>query len=144
YVKKLSKLYKNTVPIIQPEELQEAMDAEEELVLLDTRQPREYEVSHLPGAKFVNFNKFNKKDFAKMDRSAKVIVYCSVGYRSERIGEKLKKMGFENVQNLYGGIFEWKNQGHGVVNESGSETERVHCYNKDWGRWLKDGEKVYK
>lgn len=144
YIKKLEKLYQNTVPIIQPAELKAAMDREEKIILLDTRAPGEFAVSHLPGAEFVNYDKFNKKNFANRDKSVRIVVYCTVGYRSERIGEKLQKMGFENVQNLYGGIFEWKNQGNGVVDKNGEVTERVHAYNKDWGRWLREGEKVYK
>jgi rhodanese-related sulfurtransferase len=144
YVKKLDKLYKHSVPVIQPADLQEAMNEDEKIILLDTRAPGEYAVSHLPGAEFVNYDKFNKKDFVDRDRSAKVVVYCTVGYRSERIGDKLKKMGFEDVHNLYGGIFEWKNQGHAVVDKKGEPTERVHAYNEDWGKWLQTGEKVYK
>lgn len=144
YVKKLDRLYKHSVPVIQPADLKEAMDKEEKIILLDTRAPNEYAVSHIPGATFVNYDKFNKKEFADLDRSSKVVVYCTVGYRSERIGDKLKKMGFENVQNLYGGIFEWKNQGHDVVDKTGTPTERVHAYNQDWGKWLQTGEKVYK
>jgi rhodanese-related sulfurtransferase len=144
YKKKLSQLYKGTVPVMQPADLDAALDGGEELILLDTRAQREYEVSHIDGAQFVDYDRFNEKDFDDLDRDAKVVVYCSVGYRSERIGEKLKKMGFTDVYNLYGGIFEWKNQGHEVVDDAGNETEQVHTYNKNWGRWLNTGEKVYK
>ena len=45
------------------------------------------------------------------------IVYCTIGARSETIGEKLKKNGFTNVYNLYGGIFEWKNADFKVLNK---------------------------
>ena len=72
-----------------------------------------------------------------------MVVYCTVGYRSERIGEKLQKMGFQDVHNLYGGITEWVNQGHKVVDPEGNETPKVHTYSKDWGKWLKEGEKVW-
>jgi hypothetical protein len=70
-------------------------------------------------------------------------VYCSVGYRSERIGEKLLKLGYTDVVNLYGGIFEWKNQGLDVYNSSNYPTDSVHTYNKSWGKWLVKGIKVY-
>lgn len=145
YARKLNKLYRNSVPLLKPAELKEKMGNEEaEIVLLDTRAPREYEVSHLPNAEFVNYDKFKKSQFADVPRDATVVVYCSVGYRSERIGEKLKKMGFTDVYNLYGGIFEWKNQGNEVVGEDGKPTEAVHTYNEDWGQWLNKGKKVTK
>jgi rhodanese-related sulfurtransferase len=144
YKKKLSHLYHHSVPLMEPTQLEEALEQGEDIVLLDTRTEREYEVSHLPGARFVEFNKFNQEDFEGLDRATKVVVYCTVGYRSERIGEKLQKMGFSDVYNLYGGIFEWKNQGHEVINPEGKETEQVHTYNKDWSKWLNSGEKVYK
>lgn len=142
YTKKLERLYKNSVPLVEAESAKEMM--EEDVLVLDTRTEREFEVSHIAGAQFVDFDSFSKKDFAGVDRDKKVIVYCSVGYRSERIGEKLKKMGFENVYNLYGGIFEWKNLGNDVVNDQDQTTDQVHTYNADWGRWLDQGEKVTK
>jgi rhodanese-related sulfurtransferase len=144
YRKKLSQLYRRTVPIIEPEALEEELDKGGEIVLLDTRTEREYEVSHLPGARFVNYDKWDATKFEGMNRKTPVVVYCTVGYRSERIGERLQKMGFTNVLNLYGGIFEWKNQGHEVVDPSGNPTEQVHTYNKDWSKWLNTGEKIYK
>ena len=144
YVKKLEKLYQNTVDVIQPSELQTLLSAGQELLILDTRTEREFEVSHIPGATFVDFDSFRKKDWEKQSRDQKVVVYCSVGYRSERIGEKLQKMGFEDVTNLYGGIFEWKNQGYQVEDIQGQSTEDVHTYNEDWGQWLQSGNKVYK
>ena len=52
-------------------------------------------------------------------------------------------MGFTNVFNLVGGIFEWKNQGHAVYSTQNKITEKVHAYNKTWGVWLTKGEKVY-
>lgn len=144
YDKKLSKLYRGSVPVIQPAELKALQEEGQEIILLDTRAPGEYAVSHIDGAQFVNYDKFKKKDVNELNREAKVVVYCTVGYRSERIGEQLRKMGFKDVHNLYGGIFEWVNQGNAVVNESGEATERVHAFSKDWGVWLQEGEKVYK
>ncbi|MDF9798803.1 hypothetical protein OKW21_004066 [Catalinimonas alkaloidigena] len=44
---------------------------------------------------------------------------------------------------MYGGIFEWVNQGQDVVDSSGQPTEKVHAYDRVWGIWLKQGEKVY-
>ena len=79
----------------------------------------------------------------RIPKDAILVVYCSVGYRSEKIGEKLKALGFSKVYNLYGGIFEWSNRGYPLVDQKEQPTTKVHAFNKDWGRWLEQGTKVY-
>ena len=59
------------------------------------------------------------------------------------VGEKLMAKGYKNVKNLYGGIFQWKNEGYEVVNEKSMETDSVHTYNRRWSKWLTNGIKVY-
>lgn len=113
------------------------------VVLLDAREAPEYEVSHLLKARHVGYDNFSIDSVKNIDKNARIVVYCSVGYRSEKIAEKLKGAGFTNVSNLYGGIFEWVNQGNKVVNSNERETSNVHAYNKTWGVWLNKGNKVY-
>lgn len=132
-------LYKNTVPIASKENTEAWKNAH----VLDTREQEEFTVSHLPNAKFVGYDDFELESLSGIGKKDTVIVYCSVGYRSERIGEKLQKAGYENVFNLYGGIFNWKNKGGVVLNSENDSTEKVHTYNKSWSRFLKQGEKVY-
>jgi len=134
---KLESLLKESVPFAKVDSLPE------NAVYLDARELEEYEVSHIPGATFIGYKDFNTSALKEISKSDKVIVYCSVGYRSERIGEKLLKLGFTEVYNLYGGIFQWKNSGKIVVTPKGEETEKVHTYNKKWSQWLTSGEKVY-
>jgi rhodanese-related sulfurtransferase len=140
---KLKSLYRNTVPLIHSEGLSTTITENKNILLLDTRSQEEFQVSHLPNALFLDYDKFNSEKVEKINRKTKIIVYCSVGYRSERIGEKLIKMGFTDVYNLYGGIFDWVNHDHTVVNQAGLKTDSVHTYNKDWSRWLTKGVKVY-
>ena len=132
-------LYKNTVPIASKENAEAWKNAH----VLDTREQEEFAVSHLPNAKFVGYDDFELESLSEIGKKDTVIVYCSVGHRSERIGEKLQKAGYENVFNLYGGIFNWKNKGGVVLNSENDSTEKVHTYNKSWSRFLKQGEKVY-
>jgi rhodanese-related sulfurtransferase len=113
-----------------------------DVILLDAREQKEFDVSHIEGAKYVGYDNFKSEAVSDLDKTKPVVVYCSVGYRSEKISEKLLKMGFTDVSNLYGGIFEWKNNGYSVENADG-ETEKVHAFDKIWGVWLKKGEKVY-
>ncbi|MBT8318930.1 MAG: rhodanese-like domain-containing protein, partial [Gramella sp.] len=79
----------------------------------------------------------------KIDKDQKIVVYCSIGVRSENIGVKLIKAGYKNVENLYGGIFDWKNKDFPVVDALGKSTEEVHAYSKHWSKWLRNAEKIY-
>ena len=115
-------------------------------ILLDARDKEEYKISHLETAIRVGYKDFLLKEtIAKLpkDKTKKIVVYCSLGIRSETIAHKLVKEGYTNVYNLYGGIFEWKNANFNVVDSVGKQTEKVHTYSKHWGKWLKKGKKVY-
>lgn len=135
----LKTLLSHNVNEISVDELAKLTD----VVLLDAREEAEYKVSHLLSARYVGYDNFNIDSFKKVDKNATIVVYCSVGYRSEKIAEKLKSAGFANVSNLYGGIFEWVNQGNQVVDSVERKTNNVHAYNKTWGIWLNKGNKVY-
>jgi rhodanese-related sulfurtransferase len=139
---KITSLLNNTVPIIKEEELSKRLQSEN-INLLDARSKEEFAVSHIDGAKFIDYDSFDKDMLKGLSMDDTVVVYCSVGYRSEKIGEKLQKLGYKNVLNLYGGIFDWKNKGHDVVDTKGIQTDSVHTYNKSWSQWLYKGVKVY-
>ena len=112
-------------------------------IFLGAREIEEYNVSHLRNAFFVGAKDFKLDEVRTIDKTKPVIVYCSIGKRSEDITLQLKRAGFTHVMNLYGGIFEWVNQGHPVYNNSNQLTDSVHAYNHFWGRWLDKGIKVY-
>lgn len=76
-------------------------------------------------------------------KDAQIAVYCSLGIRSETIAIKLKKAGYSNVTNLYGGIFEWKNNDLPIVNRNEIPTDSIHAFSKEWGVWIQKGTKVY-
>ncbi len=133
-------MYKNTVPLISATDLERKAD---NFVLLDTREKAEYKVSHLENAQWVGYDTFDKKRLKDIPKDQPIVVYCSIGYRSERIGEQLLKMGYEEVYNLNGGIFEWVNQDQELVESKDKATDKVHAYSKSWGVWLDKGEKVY-
>lgn len=109
--------------------------------LLDAREKEEYNVSHIKGSTFVGYKNFDASTLSHLDKSKPVIVYCSVGYRSEKIAEKLEKKGFTEVYNLYGGIFEWVNQDKPIYNKGG-QTRNIHPYSWLWGQWLSKGNKT--
>ncbi|HEX9958697.1 MAG TPA: rhodanese-like domain-containing protein [Fibrella sp.] len=135
----LDALIKESVPIVTCNELKQIPNA----ILFDAREKREYAVSHLPKARWIGYNDFDLNRVADVPRTSPIVVYCSVGYRSEKVGEKLKAAGFTNVRNLYGSLFEWVNQGNPVVDSTDKPTRRVHAYSRTWGIWLNRGEKIY-
>lgn len=112
-------------------------------VFVDSREKKEYDVSHIKNARFIGYDSFDVSSMAGIEKNAPVIVYCSVGKRSENITNKLEAAGFINVRNMYGGIFEWVNDGYPVYNNNGQVTDEIHAYNKTWGIWLNKGKKVY-
>ena len=113
------------------------------VLFLDTRSQEEYNVSHLPRALFIDYDQFNISALDSIKKNTEIIVYCSIGVRSQEIGKQLKDEGFTNVKNLYGGIFLWADQGRIMHNLTHDETRKVHGYNKFWGRWVKKAKVVY-
>lgn len=137
----LKTMLRETVPAISVEQLsQKDLD---KVVLLDARTKNEYDVSHLKNATWIGYDDFNLSRVKGLDKEQEVVIYCSIGVRSEKIGEKLQEAGFQNVKNLYGSIFEWVNAGNPVYGPDGEPTQKVHAYNRKWGIWLTKGEKVY-
>lgn len=135
----LKTLYKNTVPLISCDDAAKMKSVQ----FLDTREREEFNVSHIPNARWVGYDDFSLDKMKGIDKSTPLVVYCSVGVRSEQIGKQLLDAGYTNVQNLYGSLFEWVNQGKPIVDDKGKPTNKVHAYSRTWGIWLRKGEKVY-
>lgn len=115
-----------------------------EYIYVDAREKAEYDISHLPKAIWVGYSDFDLSRLPpNLPKEQNILVYCSIGYRSEKITQKLKEAGYQSAYNLYGGIFEWANQSQTLHNAQGEPTKRVHAYDRAWGIWLQKGEKVY-
>ncbi|MFD2726951.1 rhodanese-like domain-containing protein [Hyunsoonleella rubra] len=144
--KKLDKLLKQqnteSIPYISVDSLYQTQN---EVILLDSREEKEFKTSHLKDAICVGYDHFNLENTINQlpDKNVKIVVYCSLGIRSEDIAEKLKKAGYTNVLNLYGGIFEWKNNDLEVLNSKEIPTDSIHTFSASWSKWLKKGIKVY-
>lgn len=113
-----------------------------DVVYVDAREKEEFNVSHIKDAVWVGHKDFDTTRLEGISKDKKIVVYCSVGKRSEDITRKINEAGYKNVANLYGGIFEWVNQGNDVYNDTG-KTKKIHGYSKTWGVWVRKGEKVY-
>jgi rhodanese-related sulfurtransferase len=132
----LKALLKETVPIISVDELHQDLKTH---TLLDSREPAEFDISHIPSAIFVGYKQFNPESIRNIPKDQPIVIYCSVGVRSEKIGRRLIDMGYQNVKNLYGGIFEWVNCGLPVENSRG-RTRDIHAYNRFWSKWITNNE----
>lgn len=142
FEKKIDSYLDYTIPTITVDNL---LDIKEDVVILDTREKKEYEISHIPGAIYAGYKKFDASVLDNINKDARIVVYCSIGYRSEKIGEKIKNLGYQNTYNLFGSIFEWANEGQPLEDNNGVITNKLHTYNKKWSKWVIEGkvEKVY-
>ncbi|WP_338357775.1 rhodanese-like domain-containing protein [Yeosuana marina] len=138
----LKKYNTKNIPYISVQEL--AMP-KTKAIILDAREKEEYQTSHLKNAVYVGYTNFSVDSVIKKlpNKNKTIVVYCSIGIRSETIAFKLKKAGYDQVFNLYGGIFEWKNNHFLVFDSTNTETDKVHVFSKEWSKWLKSGIKVY-
>jgi rhodanese-related sulfurtransferase len=141
YGEMLSRLLTFKVPIISVEKLQSKTN---KVHIFDTRSWEEFQLSHIPGAVFLDFKDFDKTLLDEIPKNAELVLYCSVGYRSELVGKKLIQLGFSNTYNLYGGIFEWSNQGLPLFDSTEKTTPRLHTYNHTWSKWVEESNTIEK
>ena len=126
-----------TVNHIKADSLEQWMANEDtdQPIIFDIREPSEFAISHIQNALQVNPDDMDLTFLRGVDRDAPIVVYCSVGYRSSQMAERIQKAGWTNVVNLEGSIFEWANEGHSVYRDS-TVVPEVHPYDKVWGQLL--------
>lgn len=122
-----------SVPVIS---VGEAYQKSGEILFLDAREKHEFDISHITNAHWVGYDDFQTGRVPKTSKDALIVVYCSIGYRSEKIAEKLVKAGYKRVRNLYGSLFEWVNAGHEVVDKQNKPVKKIHTYNESWSQWV--------
>ncbi|MGI8431043.1 MAG: rhodanese-like domain-containing protein [Chthoniobacterales bacterium] len=106
-------------------------------VLLDVRTTAEWQVSHLAGARRIDPQASAEEAGAGIAKDTPIVTYCAVGYRSGVVARRLRKAGYEHVQDLEGSIFEWANEGRPLVHD-GAKVTKVHPVDATWGRLLRD------
>ena len=96
--------------------LKEQLDAAEGPLLLDVREPDEWQEGHLPGALHIPRGYLEQRvEGLVPDRNTEIVVYCAGGSRSAFATKTLTELGYENVVNLAGGFVDWKRSGYTVV-----------------------------
>ena len=125
----------NAVHWVSASELSRWLAAPNPPQLIDSRARAEYDVSHLRGALWIDPD---APDWSAIDadRARRVVVYCSVGWRSGAIAQQLGERGRPQVFNLEQGLFGWANAGRPMVHGSQPAT-RVHPYDAIWGQMLR-------
>jgi rhodanese-related sulfurtransferase len=111
--------------------------------LLDVREPEEFAVSHLAGAIQIPPEASPEQVIEQIDLKRPVVLYCSVGYRSSALAERLIDAGATEVINLEGSIFKWANEGRPMWHE-GKATKQAHPYNQKFGKMLKANLRSYR
>lgn len=91
---------------ISPTSLKTQMNDGEKVVLLDVREPFEYRICHLEGAKLIPMGELPAK-LGELNAADGIVVYCHTGQRSARAADFLRAAGFTKVKNLTGGIRAW-------------------------------------
>ncbi len=91
---------------ITPEELKSKLDNGEDIILIDVREPHEWEINRIYGSKLIPLSKLPEK-VNELDQTREIIFYCKMGGRSARAVQFLRELGFTRVKNLAGGIDAW-------------------------------------
>jgi molybdopterin/thiamine biosynthesis adenylyltransferase/rhodanese-related sulfurtransferase/molybdopterin converting factor small subunit len=87
-------------------EVKQELDQGKELLLLDVREPHEYEITHVDGATFIPLGELPAR-LKELDDHADIVTYCHHGARSMKALEILQAAGFAKVRSLRGGIDAW-------------------------------------
>jgi molybdopterin/thiamine biosynthesis adenylyltransferase len=102
-----------------------------DVVLIDTREPHEYQEAHLEGGKLVPPGLLGDEIAAAApDKSVRTILYCRSGNRSYKAAEQLLALGYEDVASMAGGILAWQEQGLPVVATEGMSAEQRDRYSR--------------
>lgn len=98
-------------------------------LLLDVRQPEEFAVSHLRGARRVEFGNDAGAVLANVPTTQPIVCYCAAGFRSSIMAKRLAEAGHMEVFNLEGAIFDWACEGRALVGAEDQPAREVHPFN---------------
>ena len=90
-------------------ELKAEIDRGANVVILDVREPQEYQINRIPGSILLPLGDLPKR-YVELDPNAAIVTQCKSGMRSAKAQEFLRSKGFTNVRNLTGGILGWIDQ----------------------------------
>jgi adenylyltransferase/sulfurtransferase len=97
------------VPSITAPELRAKMDRSERFVLLDVREPFEYDICRIEGSRLIPLAQLASR-MSELDSADEIVLQCKSGVRSARALKMLQEAGFGKLSNLEGGILAWADQ----------------------------------
>jgi molybdopterin/thiamine biosynthesis adenylyltransferase/rhodanese-related sulfurtransferase/molybdopterin converting factor small subunit len=90
-------------------EVKQKLDRGDQFVLIDVREPHEYRICNIPGAKLIPLGEF-PRHVNEFDPEADIVIHCKSGMRSAKACSVLRGAGFKNVRNMAGGILAWSDK----------------------------------
>jgi len=97
------------VPEITAPEVKKMMDERKPFVLVDVREPHEFQICRIPGSTLIPLGDVPKR-MHELSSADEIVVHCRSGMRSAQAVELLMKAGFRKIHNLKGGVLAWADQ----------------------------------
>jgi adenylyltransferase/sulfurtransferase len=94
---------------IEPTEVKQKQDRGDNFVLIDVREPHEYQIARIPGAKLIPLGELPKR-LNELNKLDEFVMHCKSGMRSAKAVDLLKQSGFTKVRNMKGGILAWSDK----------------------------------
>jgi adenylyltransferase/sulfurtransferase len=94
---------------IEPTEVKALIDRKHGFVLIDVREPHEYQICSIGHARLIPLGDLPKR-LSELDPSAEYVMHCKSGMRSAKACDLLRQNGFRNVRNMKGGILAWSDK----------------------------------
>src|ERR671925_1185561 len=93
---------------ITPKQLKEWIDDGENIEIIDVREPNEYEIVSIPGARLIPKNEFLMGTaLESLPQDKKIVLHCKTGVRSAEVLAVLKSAGFADAVHVGGGVIGW-------------------------------------
>jgi len=94
---------------IEVKDVKAKLDRGDDFVLIDVREPHEYRIASIPGAKLVPLGQV-PQHLNEFDKNADIVIHCKSGMRSAKACGIFRQAGFQHVRNMKGGILAWSDQ----------------------------------
>ncbi|MEO6443550.1 MAG: rhodanese-like domain-containing protein [Gemmatimonadaceae bacterium] len=102
---------KGRITQVTPQQAMQTRTEHPETVLLDCREPNEWNLGRVPGALFIPRGILESNIEAAVPRDRKLVIYCASGNRSALAVETLQQMGYTDVASMSGGFRGWAEAG---------------------------------
>jgi adenylyltransferase/sulfurtransferase len=99
----------STPDAIEPTEVKSKLDRGDDFVLIDVREPHEYQIARIPGSRLIPLGDL-PKHLNELDPDADIVAHCKSGGRSQKAVDLMKQNGFKHVRNMTGGILAWSDK----------------------------------